>query len=58
MKFVIQTRRDFARALLAGLLALLGVTLVRRSQVCAQAGACDSCALFANCTLPQKQALP
>lgn len=58
MKFGIQTRRGFARAVLAGLLGLLGVTLVRRSQVCAQAGACDGCALFAACTLPQKQGRP
>jgi hypothetical protein len=58
MNFGIQTRRGFVRAVLAGLLALLGVTLVRRSQVCARSGACDGCALFANCTLPQKQGLP
>jgi hypothetical protein len=58
MKFGIQTRRGFARAVLAGLLGLLGVTLVRRSQVCARGGACDGCALFAACTLPQKQGRP
>lgn len=58
MNFTPQTRRSFARAILAGLLTLLGVTLVRRSQVCARSGACEGCALFANCTLPQKQELP
>jgi len=58
MKFGIQTRRGFARAVLAGLLALLGVTLVRRSQVCARSGACEGCALFAKCTLPQKNEAP
>ena len=55
MKFDYQTRRSFARAVLAGLLGLLGVTLVRRAQVCTRGGACDGCALFAKCTLPQKQ---
>ena len=54
MKFGIQTRRGFARAVLASLLALLGVTLVRRSQVCVRSGACEGCAVFAKCTLPQK----
>ncbi len=58
MKFNSQTRRSFARAVLAGLLALLGVTLVRRSQVCVRGGACEGCALFARCTLPQKQERP
>jgi hypothetical protein len=54
MNFDHQTRRSVLRAVLAGLLALLGVTLVRRSQVCAQGGACEGCAQFARCTLPQK----
>ena len=56
MKFEHQTRRSLLRTVLAGLLGLLGVTLVRRSQVCAQAGACDGCAQFAACTLPKKVA--
>jgi hypothetical protein len=58
MKLTPPTRRSFLRAVLAGLLALLGITLVRRSQVCTRGGACEGCALFARCTLPQKQEQP
>jgi hypothetical protein len=55
MKFDHQTRRSVLRAVLAGLLALLGVTLARRSQVCTRGGACEGCAQFARCALPQKE---
>ena len=58
MNLIPQTRRSFARAVLAGLLGLLGMTLVRRSQVCARGGICDGCALYARCTLPQKETRP